>query len=176
MICALLLLPAAGIPASAQEPDSTAIYLAEAQRLQQELGQIQRQALSQDTSLVTMQAEIRQLIWNEMVKADSSVAFSQRRLNDLAAEYQTAQQDQDFQRVVRLTAEAETLQEHISSVESLVLAREDILARSEAFRDSMITSMERVSPRTRSILARLEELNALLVPPPSLPPPPSPMH
>ena len=166
-ICLSLgLILAAPLRAGAQEPDSTAVLIAEAQRLQQQVERVQQRALAEDTELSAQQEEMQQAIRAAMVAADSTVLESFRRMTELDADYQRAQADQDFDAIMRLRSEARYLQEHISRRENETLASDEIAPRVEAFREAMLSSMAEVEPKVTEWVARLDELAVLLRQPP----------
>lgn len=160
------LILAAPLRAGAQEPDSTAVLIAETRRLQQQVEQVQQRALSEDTELSAQQEELQQAIRAAMVAADSTVLESFRRMTELDADYQRAQAAQDFDAIMRLRSEARYIQEHISQLENETLASDEIAPRVEAFREAMLSSMAEVEPKVTEWVARLDELAVLLRRPP----------
>ena len=170
-LSALLLLPAAS-PAGAQvaEPDSLIIALfQEAQQLQQQLGQIEEQAFAQDTELSGKREDLQKMIEAEMIKADSSVAASIKRMDELPDAWRMAQMTQDQARMQAIQAEAERLEYHIVSVEERVLDQKEVADRVELFREDLLTVMETIEPTTRALIARLEAIAEQLQPP-AIPP------
>jgi hypothetical protein len=156
----------APLSAAAQEPDSTAVLIAEAQQLQRQVAQVQERALSEDTDLSTRQEKLQQSIRAAMVAADSTVLESFRRMTELDADYERAQADQNFDAIMRLRSEARYIQEHISRLENEALASDEIAPRVDAFQEAMLSSMAAIEPKVREWVARLDELALLLRPPP----------
>jgi chromosome segregation ATPase len=162
----------AAVPATAQvaQPDSliTALFQ-EAQQLQQRLGQVEEQAFEQNAELSGRREDLQKMIEAEMIKADSSVASSLKRMDELPDAWRMAQMTQDQARMQAIQAEAEQLESHILSVEERVIEQQEVADRIEQFRENLFDEMEKIEPNTRAMIARLESIAEQLQPP-AIPP------
>lgn len=137
-------------------PDSVQQMMMEFQQLQQQLGQIQQQALAQDASLKEKQDAVQETVEQAMQEMAPGIEQKIDRLEALPAEIQAAQGDQATMQA--LLAEGQALQQEVQAAQAEAVQREDVAREIEYFRAELLAGMSAVEPTTPQLVSRLEAL------------------
>lgn len=145
----------AGLPGAGQ--DQMALMM-ELQTIQQALGPIREQAM-QDPELQQQQQRLIDRVETEMERVDPGSADERARFDSLRAEFGSAQQAGDQERVQALGSELQALQTSLQETQREVLEQEEIAAAVEEFREDLREEMRATDPRADSLLSRADELS-----------------
>lgn len=135
--------------------------LAEFQRIQAQLGEIQEQAL-QDPELEADRQALERRLDAEMEALDPEAPAKQARQEVLAAEFQAAQEAGEEETARELVMENQQLQEDLQQTRDAALQTQEMTAAIESFQEDMLAAMNEVDARTDSLLARAEAIIAFL--------------
>lgn len=156
---ACVLVPAAASAQQQPAPPSPEVQqlLVEKQQLETRLGEIQEQAL-EDETLREQQTTLTNTVRGAMIEADPTMQQKLERIEAIMDEARTAQTAGDVERIAALTAEAETLQPEIREAQARALAIPEIEQQVDAFQLALRTRMEELDPEASQLFDRLEEV------------------
>lgn len=142
-----------------QPPSEVQEWVAEMQQIQTQLEPIQLEAL-QDTAVQRHQSEVGEVVRAAIVAIDPTLDEGLDRMEELMVQAQAAQAASDAEKIAELTAEAQTLQPRIEQAQQQALADPEVQTEINAFQEHLQERMVEIDPETRTMLARLQELDS----------------
>ena len=151
--------PPAGFPS--QDMDGRNALMTEFQTIQQQLGQLQQQALT-DAKLQENYATLQGHIEDAMLAADPNYAEKENRLEALRQEMAVAQQSGDQEAMQKVSEEGMALQGQLQQLQSNVVQDEKIAGEMEEFRLGVDAKMKVLDPEAPKLIERVNEIATIL--------------
>lgn len=142
--------------------DTLQNLLVEAQQIQARLAQIQHQVIEANQALSAERDSIEQQIEAKVAATDSQAAGRLARLDELKAQFDSAQAAQDTAKLQSIVMEAQALNQQVQQARMAAMKQDTIAARIDAFRKKLLAGMRKVEPQTDSLIARVEAIAARL--------------
>jgi hypothetical protein len=159
----VLMLAPSALQAQAQQDPQQQVqqWMAEAQRLHMQLGSIHAQAM-EHPPIQEAEEAAEKAVREAMIAEDSTVAPMLERMARLVAEARVAQEAGDTLRLQALGAEAASMQPTLEAAQEKALRQPAIEARLDALQESIEARMLEIEPETKTMIARLTELDGLI--------------
>lgn len=135
--------------------------MAELQRIQQELAEIQERAL-EDPELRSDRESLERQLDQEMEALDPEAPTKQARQEELATEFEAAREAGEEEAARELAMETQELQADLQRTRQAALQTEEMTAAIQSFQEEMLVAMNEVDPRTDSLVTRAEAIVAFL--------------
>lgn len=154
---AFVFLAAFGLSAAAQEPfENQAEVQAKAQQLQNELIEIQRQALDKNPELRDQGEALEEMITELMVENGADPEQDTQRLIELQQQAQDPSVD-DTQRQ-DMAMEFQQIQQNLIMARERAAADQKVQEEQLQFQTAMLEAMQEEDPRTEQLLAEMREI------------------
>ncbi len=154
--------PAPAPPPGAGASDTTAALMEEYQNSLQALGELQIQALRDDTTLEGRRSAIDTLLVATMAEIDPQTMPNISRLDSLAAIAREAQQRQDSAAIEGLMGTMMTLRGDLQAAQAEALQRDNVQAEIQRFEEALMAAVLAIDPAAAALRARIEELEMAL--------------
>lgn len=160
-------IPAGGVAAQALPPsgapaDADQAALAELQQVQQQLGQLQIQAITDNAALEAQRSTIDDMLLSAMSDIDPETQQNIDRLDVLSQEAISAQQAQDAEAINALMTEAMQLRSALEAAQAQALQRDDIQTEIQRFEDDLMAAVVEIDPEADGLYTRIDELSEQL--------------
>jgi hypothetical protein len=149
-------------PAAPGSPEGLDLMVEEFQVTQERLGMIQDQAFESSVELQERQAAISEMVVEALFASHPQAESQMARLEELEMEAFQAQQQADMEALGALIEEAEALQLQLPTAQQQVLEQDEVREEIDRFEADMMAAMLQIDPEAEVLLARLQELGAIL--------------
>lgn len=141
-----------------QLPDSVQAMMDEYQELNQEIGQLQEQAIEGSEELQSRRDALNELIMSTISEVEPEFDALVERFGELQQEAEAAQQRQDNETLQALMMEAQTVQERLQTAETRALETEQVEEGMDDFQTRLIAEMAEYDAEVPQKVERLENL------------------
>lgn len=145
---------------SAQQAVDPGGLQAEVQALQEELIEIQTQAVENAPELQRQADELQLLVRETMENAGFDLDGMVSRFEALQTEFDTPDLDDD--RRAAILAEAQEIQSDLQQGQQMAMQDSDVLEAQQRYESDLIDAMRQENPETDALLDRFDELRAEL--------------
>jgi hypothetical protein len=142
-------------------PDVQEVF-AELKQVQSQIEPIQQEALA-DPELQAEQAALGEQIQTAMADVNPDMPQQMQRLQELAAEAESAQSEQDQARIGEILTEARDIEVALQDAQAQALQRPDLAPRVQAFQQKVQAKMVEVDPAANDLIQRMGELESRLM-------------
>ncbi len=143
-----------------QMPDSVQEMITEAQAIQQEVQQLQMQAMEENEELQVMRDQLSEMVRAAVSEIEPEFDQLIERMGELEQEFMAAQQSQDQEALQQLQMEATQVQTRLQTAEQQAMEQPQIQEEIEVFEDELMAEMTLHDPDAPQKMERLEELAA----------------
>lgn len=157
-------MPATGgapAPGGMTQATATDSLRAEYMNLQQQLNQLQQQAM-QDSVLQKEYADLQEFVDEKMKAEDPKLQEHRDRLGAIQQEITAAQQAQDDEKFQALLQEGTALQDQLRTLQTDTMALEEVKSRMDAFREKFLAKMTELNPKAQEMVDRANEISEKL--------------
>ncbi len=153
---------ATGAAGAQAAPDPSEALIAEYQETQQRLGQLQVQAIQENSELEDRRSAIDDLVTAAIFEINPAAEAHMARLGELNEQATAAQQAQDMEALQSLMTEAMGLRSELDAAQAEAIQRPDVRAQIESFETDLMAVVVEIDPEAMSLETRLEELAEVL--------------
>jgi len=149
---------APGQPMQMQVPDSIRDKIAEFQKIQGRLNDLQQKAIQQSEKLQAEEDSLQQTVQDAMLAEDPNLEQNLDRMDSLRTQMDSARSSRDQEEMMRISSQAQKLRGELQDVQSQAMQKPAVQSQMQTFQDHLLAQMKSVDSETQDLIDRLQAL------------------
>lgn len=150
--------PMPGQPGQLQIPDSIRAKIAEFQKIQGRLNDLQQKALNQSEDLRAEEDSLQQTVQNAMLEQDPDLKKNLDRMDSLRSQMDSARSQQDQASMMRISSQAQKLRGQLQNVQDRAMQKPEVRDQMKTFQEDLLAQMKSIDSDTQDLIDRLQTL------------------